>query len=89
MTDPYEILIEAFLAKRLTAGEFETCFLHAFKNEPEGMSQERFHILDGLFGALDAYSPDCQAGTESAFEISESELRVQAAKTLEKLRNNL
>jgi len=78
----YEALIEAFLAQRFSAGEFEKRFLKAFKNEPGGMDTKVFEVLDGLFSDVDSYSPQCQEGKEGPFEISEAALRRQAAKAL-------
>jgi hypothetical protein len=86
MTTDYETLIESFVAKRLSAGEFEKRYLKAFKSEPGGMETKVFEILEKLFSDVDSYSPDCQEGKESAFEISEVELRRQAAKALNDLR---
>jgi len=82
----YEELIGEFLTKRLSASEFETRFLKAFKNEPGGMSPKVFAVLDELFSDVDSYSADCVEGKESAFEISEAALRRQAAKALDNLR---
>ena len=86
MTTDYEALIEAFLTKRISAGEFEGRFLKAFKAEPGGMDTKVFAVLDKLFSDVDAYSPDCPDGKETALEISEAELRRQAAKALDRLR---
>jgi Bacterial self-protective colicin-like immunity len=50
------------------------------------MDAQVFRILEKLFSDIDSYSPECQEGTETAFEISEPELRRQAAKALSDLR---
>ena len=50
------------------------------------MVPEAFEMLDALFAAVDSYSPNCKAGSETDFEISEAELRRYAAKSLRALR---
>ena len=83
--DQYRSMIAAFVAGTLSAGRFEQQFLQAFKTEPTGMDEALFRILDELFGAVDAYSPDCRPDEETAFLISEESLRREAAHALERL----
>lgn len=74
----YRAMIAAFLGGALPADRFEGEYLHAYKVEPADMDDDLFHILDRLFGAVDAYRPDCEPGRETAFSISEDGLRREA-----------
>ncbi len=86
MTTDYEALIEPFLARTISASEFEDRFLRTFKREPGGMDTKIFEVLDKLFSDVDSYSPDCLEGKNTAFAISEAELRKSAEKALGDLR---
>lgn len=81
----YEALIRAFLDHDLAPEEFERRYLAAFKAEPGGMSQTLYQILETLFESVDAYFPECQPGQETTFEISEVQLRHDAAQALARL----
>lgn len=84
--EDYQKLIKSFIENEISIQEFEDQYLTAFKSESSGMSSEIFPILDQLFSDVDAYSPDCLSGEETAFIISETKLRQQATLTLEKLK---
>lgn len=81
----YEALIRTFLNHELTPEEFEQRYLAAFKAEPGGMDQARYQILETLFESVDAYWAECQPGQETAFEISEVQLRHDAAQALARI----
>lgn len=81
----YETLIRAFVSHELPVEDFERRYLAAFKAEPGGMEHTLYQILETLFESIDAYSPDCQPGQESAFEISEQQLRQDAQQALARL----
>ncbi|HEX6289923.1 MAG TPA: colicin immunity domain-containing protein [Herpetosiphonaceae bacterium] len=78
----YKLLIHAFIERQISVEEFERQFLNAFKSESEGMDMQLFCILDALFGAVDSYWHECLPGQETAFMISEEQLRREAAKAL-------
>jgi self-protective colicin-like immunity protein len=82
-------MISAYLTGLLSVDAFEREFLRAFKAEPAGMDDELFHILDKLFGAVDAYWSECKPGEETAFRISEDSLRREAEEALERLNRYL
>lgn len=71
----YIELIENFLKGSIAVEDFEKEFLSKFKDEPLGMNESEFLILDSLFSAVDSFDPTCQPGEESAFRISISFLR--------------
>jgi hypothetical protein len=84
-TEQYQSLIAAYVDGALPTEDFEREFLRAFKAEPAEMDGELFRVLDDLFGAVDAYSPDCRPGEETAFLISEDRLRREATHALDRL----
>jgi hypothetical protein len=81
----YEALIRSFLNHELSPDLFEQRYLAAFKAEPGGMDEALYQILETLFESVDAYWPECQPGEETAFQISEAQLRRDAAQTLSRL----
>lgn len=83
--EDYQFLIQSFIDGSLPIQEFETQYLAAFKAETASMNPVLFQVLDELFSDVDAYSPDCPAGKETAFIISEARLRQRASAALEKL----
>ena len=83
----YYSLIESFLDGAISAPGFESRYLAAFKNEQGGMDPRLFSILDSLFSAVDAFSPDCSDEEETAFEISERGLRRESMIARDKLRD--
>ena len=85
VTGKYMALIRAFLDGSLTAAEFESRYLATFKGEQARLRAPVFDVLQQLFSDVDAYSPDCSPGQESAFVISEARLREQAAAALRRL----
>lgn len=83
--EEYKQLIAAFLNHELPVEEFEARFLEAFKAEPEDIDDSLFLVLDALFGAVDSYWSGCAPGEETAFLISEDQLRREAREALARL----
>jgi hypothetical protein len=83
--EEYTTLIRAFLTKEIPVHEFESRYLTTFKGESGDMDMSLFRILDTLFGGVDSYSPDCLPGEETAFLISEEQLRREATSALTEL----
>lgn len=54
----YLTLMDAFVLRRMSAGEFETKYLALFKNENRHFGSPIFEVLDKLFGDVDAYVSD-------------------------------
>lgn len=82
----YKELMEDFLNGILTAGEFETFYLKAFKESDEEMDRSVFEILNEVFEWTDCYWYECLPGQETVFEISEQQLRREVQKALDKLK---
>jgi Bacterial self-protective colicin-like immunity len=85
MTTEYQELIQTFVDQTLSIQDFEARYLEAFKSQPEGMHPKLFAVLDQFFADVDAYSPNCLPGEETAFCISESSLRQRAIDALKQL----
>jgi Bacterial self-protective colicin-like immunity len=83
--EKYVNLIQDFLDRRMLVEDFEQKFLKEFKSETVSSDFELSSILDRLFCSVDCYWAGCDEGEESAFEISESKLRKDAAIALKAL----
>lgn len=83
----YVQLIEGFLNGSVSVEAFEERFLSLFKAEPKGLDEPIYEILNKLFTDVDCYSAECLPGAETAWEISEVQLRREAARALEQLRD--
>lgn len=59
-TAKYILLLKYFLARQISQEEFQSAFFERFQNEPVGMDQSLFLLLDELFGALDCYTEDVE-----------------------------
>lgn len=70
----------------LTADEFETLYLEAFKELDKEMDQPAFEILNDVFHWTDCYWHECRPGQETAFKISEQQLRKEVQKALDTLK---
>ena len=81
----YADLIRSFLEGAISVDEFERMYLKEFKAETENLDSRLFIILNDLFISVDCYWHECQEGQETAFEISETQLRKDAATTLHEL----
>lgn len=84
----YIRLIEDFLDGTLPVASFEERYLEMFKNEPRHLDEWLYEALNKLFSDVDCYSPDCLPGHETTFEISEQQLRKEAAAVLQVLRGS-
>jgi len=84
--DKYISLIESFLKNEINIGEFEQIYLRTFKDETEELDNKSFIVLNDLFESVDCYWHECKPGEETAFEISEEQLRLDAQKALDKLK---
>ena len=81
----YAELIQSFLAYKISVEVFEKSFLESFKADVSPLSPHAFDILNSLFESVDAYDADCLVGKETAFLISEVQLRKDAKLALQKL----
>jgi hypothetical protein len=81
--------MEDFINEVITVEDFESEYLITFKNETESMGDTLFEILNGVFEAVDCYWHECLPGQETAFEISEQQLRKEVSETLVKLNSLL
>jgi Bacterial self-protective colicin-like immunity len=86
--EKYIQLIQSFLDKSISTKVFERNYLENFKAETELIESELFRILDCLFAAVDSYWVDCEEDHISKFEITEIQLRKEAATALKLLQNN-
>ncbi|KPB06695.1 hypothetical protein AAV98_00140 [Bacillus sp. CHD6a] len=74
-----------FIVEVITVEDFERDYLKTFKNETERMDYTLFDILNGVFEAVDCYWHECLPGQETAFEISEQQLRKEVCEALVKI----
>lgn len=81
----YKSLMEDFINEVITVNDFEREYLITFKNETERMGNTLFEILNGVFEAVDCYWHECLPGQETAFEISEQQLRKEVNEAFVKL----
>ncbi|MCM3711994.1 colicin immunity domain-containing protein [Sporosarcina luteola] len=75
----YKRLMEDFVNEIITVEDFERDYLYTFKNETERMGNSLFEILNE---AVDCYWHECLPGQETAFEISEQQLRKEVSDAL-------
>jgi Bacterial self-protective colicin-like immunity len=85
----YKKLMKDFIDEVITVEDFESEYLKTFKNDTEGMDNTLFEILNGVFAAVDCYWHECLPGQETAFEISEQQLRKEVCEALVKLNSLL
>ncbi|OIJ19299.1 hypothetical protein BKP45_14185 [Anaerobacillus alkalidiazotrophicus] len=81
----YKRLMQDFINEVITVEDFERDYLNTFKNEIESMDNLLFEILNRVFEAVDCYWHECLPGQETAFEISEQQLRKEVSEALVKL----
>jgi hypothetical protein len=81
----YKKLMEDFINEVIPVKDFERQYLKIFKNETVRMNDTLFEILNGVFEAVDCYWHECQPGQETAFEISEQQLRKEVNEAIVKL----
>jgi hypothetical protein len=82
--EKYIALLKYFVARKISADEFEQQFLGLFKSDSV-ISGTEFQILDKLFSDVDAYCSDPDLIQDPRFDISENKLRASAQETLDKL----
>jgi hypothetical protein len=85
LANKYERLMVDFINEVITVEDFEREYLNTFKNESESMNDTLFEILNGVFEAVDCYWYECLPGQETAFEISEQQLRKEVSEALVRL----
>ncbi|GIN86756.1 hypothetical protein J6TS2_31420 [Heyndrickxia sporothermodurans] len=81
-TYKYKRLMEDFINEVITVEDFERDYLNMFKNVTEKLDNTLFEILNGVFEAVDCYWHECLPGQETAFEISEQQLRKEVNEAL-------
>ncbi len=80
---PYRQLLEGLVSETMTADEFETEFLRAYKDDPRACSDEVFDIIDGFFFEVDRYVGDPELRSRSTSDaIGPDELRERARELL-------
>jgi hypothetical protein len=85
----YKNLMKDFIDEGITVEDFERDYLKTFKNETERMDYTLFEILNRVFEAVDCYWHECLPGQETAFEISEQQLRKEVRDALVKMNSLL
>jgi len=83
-TGKYLSLMSEFLSDEMPVVDFQTSYLHVFKNESEQLDSASFKILDTLFGDIDSFvlDPELRAELESqnpGFYLDEATLRRRVA----------
>jgi hypothetical protein len=89
LENKYNEIMEKFLNGKMSADEFQTQYLRKFKEWNDKMDKTQFEILNGVFEAADCYWNECLPGQETAFEISEHQLRKEVNEALIKLNKML
>jgi len=79
----YVDLIRLFLARVLSASEFEQQYLALFKGDSEPKAEPLFLILDRLFADVDAFCE--QPWLRDEDDIGEEELRARCEAALDRL----
>jgi hypothetical protein len=69
----YKELIQRFISREISAQDFETQYLAAFKNEASGLPAHEFDILQELFADADDYVAD--PGLRRRFDELDAESR--------------
>lgn len=81
----YVTLFRQFVAGSMSADEFETTFLDAYKNDPTLWSGSTFDTLDAVFADVDDYTGDAslraRAGGLDAEQLRERVRKALAALT--------
>jgi hypothetical protein len=84
----FDLLIEDFLKKEITASTFEKKFLSLFKNDDLSLNKDVYSELDNLFYYVDCYTDiPLSPGDKSENYINEIQLRNSAEKALKALRS--
>ncbi|MGI2326751.1 colicin immunity domain-containing protein [Planococcus sp. YIM B11945] len=85
MLAKYRDIMEKFIEGKLSADDFQTLYLKIFVEWDDRLNVEEFEILNGVFIAADCYWHECFSGQETAYVISEEQLRKEVNEALEKL----
>ncbi|NMH74576.1 hypothetical protein HF078_15930 [Bacillus sp. RO2] len=85
----YKKLMKDFIDEVITVEDFERDYLKTLKNETERIDYTLFEILNRVFEAVDCYWHECLPGQETAFEISEQQLRKEVRDALVKMNSLL
>jgi hypothetical protein len=85
LEEKYKKLMVKFLNNELSADEFQTLYMEKFVEWNDRMNEAQFEILNGVFEAADCYWHECLPGQETAFEISEQQLRKEVVEAVRKL----
>jgi hypothetical protein len=83
--EKYKNFMMIFIKGELSADEFQTQYMEKFLEWDDRMNEFQFEILNGVFEAADCYWHECLPGQETAFEISEQQLRKEVMEALHKL----
>lgn len=78
-------LMDNFIERRMSANDFQAQYLKMFKESDARLDSTLFGILNDVFEAVDCYWHECPPGQETAFEISEQQLRTEINESLVKL----
>lgn len=79
---PYLLLLHLYADGRLSATELVSIYLPVFQQETQDLDDEQFHLLNGIFTALDSYEED---EDREPFYIGETELRDAILPALQRL----
>lgn len=75
-------LIGDFLNEVISVEEFEQTYFETFLKKTESLGDEIFRPLNDVFESVDCYWHECLPGQETAFEISEQQLRIEVNEAL-------
>jgi hypothetical protein len=79
----YIEMISRFVAGEISAAAFKSTFLVEFKNEKVYFDEATYHLLDSLYGDVDAYTDDKELLKENPeYFLSEEKLRERVNQTL-------
>jgi hypothetical protein len=81
--EEYEALIRQFVQGEIPAAEFETEYMRMFLEDPTMWPEEKYELLNGLFGDVESFSADPTLRGPKDFD--EVQLRASAEKTLARL----
>lgn len=85
MAERYRKLISKFVAREISAPEFEGSYLTLFKSDNNKVGGEKFNILDRLFADVDAYEADPKLRKQVYGAIGDEELLNCARAAYQKL----
>jgi hypothetical protein len=80
---PYITLIRSFVGNKVGSSEFVDSYLRSFKDDPGGLPEAEYKILNEVFGACDALCED--ENLRTSYDIGEDQLREECKLALEAL----